>query len=87
MSAVQAADFAGSRQPHDRPGVHDFGAEWDQTRRAEGIASRSLELDDISMTSEFEGGNGMDMGRIGPDHYFVRCEPDPGEHRFSGKSY
>ena len=27
------------------------------------------------------------MGRIGPDHYFVRCEPDPGEHRFSNKSY
>lgn len=87
MSAVQATNFAGPRTQYDRPHLRDFGAEWDQTRRIEGIASRSLELDDISMTSEFEGGNGMDMGRIGPDHYFVRCEPDPGEHRFSGKSY
>ena len=66
---------------------HGFGDDWDQSRRNEKVAGRSLELDDISMTSEFEGGNGMDMGRIGPDHYFVRCEPDPGEHRFSGKSY
>ena len=64
-----------------------FGDDWDQSRRTRRIAGRTLDLDDIWMTSVFEGGNGMDMGRIGPDHYFVRCEPDPGEHRFSGKSY
>lgn len=65
----------------------DFGADWDQTRRLENVATRILDLDDIWMSSAFEGGNGSDMGRLGPDHYFVRCEPDPGEHRFSGKSY
>lgn len=64
-----------------------FGEDWDQSRRAENIASRTLDLPDIWISSEFEGGNGMDMGRLGPDHYFVQCEPDPGEHRFSGKSY
>jgi hypothetical protein len=64
-----------------------FGDDWDQTRRDENVASRTLELDDIWITSAFEGGNGNDMYRIGPDHYFVRCEPDPGEHRFSNKSY
>jgi len=64
-----------------------FGSAWDQSRHAEGIAGRTLERDDILITSAFEGGNGTDMGRIGPDHYFVRCEPDPGEHRFSNKSY
>jgi hypothetical protein len=67
--------------------VWGFGDDWDQSRRNENIAGRKLDLDDIRVTSEFEGGNGYDMGRIGPDHYFVRCEPDPGEHRFSGKSY
>jgi hypothetical protein len=87
MSAVQAVDSAGSRRDPAPRGLADFGCNWDQTRRNEGIRSRSLELDDIEMTSQFEGGNGMDMSRIGPDHYFVRCEPDPGEHRFSGKSY
>jgi hypothetical protein len=85
MNAVQATDF--SRKHHGASGLKTYGKEWDQTRRDEKIASRTLELDDISITSEFEGGNGMDMGRIGPDRYFVRCEPDPGEHRFSGKSY
>ncbi len=46
---------------------HGFGDDWDQSRRNEKVAGRSLDLDDIWMTSEFEGGNGMDMGRIGPD--------------------
>src|SRR5688572_27839115 len=68
-------------------GAFGFGDDWDQTRCDENIASRTLELDDIWKTSAFEGGNGSDMSRIGPDHFFVRCEPDPGEHRFSGKSY
>ena len=87
MSVAQGSDFAEVRRQRDAGGLTDFGKDWDQSRRAEGVAGRSLELDDISMTSEFEGGNGMDMGRIGPNNYFVRCEPDPGEHRFSGKSY
>jgi hypothetical protein len=87
LSSAQVADFTASRQQPESRGLAGFGRDWDQTRRAEGISSRSLELEDIAMTSEFEGGNGMDMSRIGPDHYFVRCEPDPGEHRFSGKSY
>src|SRR5690348_17319649 len=64
-----------------------FGDGWDQSRRAEKVAGRTLDLPDIWITSDFEGGNGMDLGRVGPDHYFLRCEPDPGQHRFSGKSY
>lgn len=64
-----------------------FGADWDRMRYDEEVAGRTLDLDDIWITSAFEGGNGTDIERIGPGHYFVRCEPDPGEHRFSGKSY
>lgn len=87
MGHVRANLESGARPVGAETGLKAFGREWDQTRRNENIAGRTLELDDISITSEFEGGNGYEMGRLGPDHYFVRCEPDPGEHRFSGKSY
>lgn len=87
MNDAQGTAPAGASIRRGDHGLASFGKDWDQTRTKEAIAGRSLSLDDISMSSEFEGGNGMDMDRLGPDTYFVRCEPDPGAHRFSGKSY
>ena len=59
---------------------------WDTTR-GEQAEGRVLEDDAILLATDFEGGNGTDLRRLGPDHYAIGLEPEPGEHRFSGMGY
>lgn len=59
---------------------------WDQAR-AQGGAGRVFEDDSIQLATDFEGGNGTDLRRIGTDHYSVTLETEPGDHPYSGTGY
>ena len=59
---------------------------WDQSR-AEAAPGRIYEDDSVLIATDFEGGNGTDIRRLGPDRYAITLEPEPGSHRFSGRSY
>lgn len=59
---------------------------WDPARVAGGDGRTYID-DRVEIATDFEGGNGTDIRRLGADHYSVRLEPEPGSHRFSGKSY
>jgi len=45
------------------------------------------EDDDLVLATDFECGNGRAIRALGPDHYAMELEPEPGVHRFSGRAY
>jgi len=67
-------------------GLCKYDSCWD-TARAEQAEGRVLEDDAVLLATDFEGGNGADIRRVGPDHYAIRLEPEPGAHRFSHMGY
>ena len=64
-----------------------YNPAWDQARARDGGAGRVLEDDSVLLATDFEGGNGAELRRIGPDHYAMRLETEPGEHAYSGNGY
>ena len=66
-------------------GLSDWRAGWDQTR-ARRQSDYVLVDDRITLATDFECGNGCHPRREG-EGYAVDLEPEPGSHRFSGKSY
>ena len=67
-------------------GLSRYDPRWEQAR-ANGDESRVYEDDGVLIATDFEGGNGRDIRLLGPDHYAVTLELEPGTHRFSGRSY
>ena len=67
-------------------GLSAYRPWWDQTRAQVG-AERVFEDDDLLIATDFECGNGRAIRPLGGDRYAMDLEPDPGAHRFSGKSY
>jgi hypothetical protein len=59
---------------------------WEQAR-AQGGELRGYEDDSIELATDFESGNGTELRRIGPNHYAVTLETEPGEHPYSGNGY
>jgi hypothetical protein len=59
---------------------------WDQGRAGR-EPSRVLEDGPLFLATDFEGGNGAALRRLAPDHCYVRLEPEPGEHPYSGSAY
>ena len=45
---------------------------WDQAR-AQGVSGRVYEDDSLLIATDFEGGNGTDIRRVGPDRYAISC--------------
>jgi hypothetical protein len=68
------------------PGLCQENPCWD-TARSGGDGARVFEDAGILLATDFEGGNGADWRALGPDHYSMRLEPEPGEHLYSGKQY
>ena len=67
-------------------GLAQFNPLW-QPVRATGEPTRVYEDDQVLIATDFEGGNGAHIRRLGSGEYAVTLEPEPGEHRFSGRSY
>ena len=67
-------------------GLARYSPLWDQGR-AGTEPSRVLQDTTLLLATDFEGGNGAGLRRLGPDHYYVRLEPEPGEHPYSGNGY
>jgi hypothetical protein len=67
-------------------GLAQYNPLW-QPVRATGEPTRVYEDDQVLIATDFEGGNGAHIRRLGSGEYAVTLEPEPGEHRFSGRSY
>ena len=67
-------------------GLAQYDPLW-QPVRATGEPTRVYEDDQVLIATDFEGGNGAHIRRLGSGEYAVTLEPEPGEHRFSGRSY
>jgi hypothetical protein len=67
-------------------GLSGYDPGWEQVR-SDSTAGRVFDDGSLLLATDFEGGNGADFRRLGPAHYFMRLERDPGTHPFSGKSY
>ena len=67
-------------------GLHQNNPCWDSARSAQ-PEGRVWEDDAIILATDFEGGNGTNVRPLGRNHYAIDLEPEPGEHRFSGKGY
>jgi hypothetical protein len=63
-----------------------YNPAWEQAR-TQGSPGRVFEDDSTLLATDFESGNGTDLRRLGPDHYAVRLETEPGEHAYSGNGY
>lgn len=66
-------------------GLSDYNPIWEDAR-TKNSSAHIYEDEDILIATDFEGGNGTDIERLGQDRYFMRLEPEPGNHRYSGKS-
>jgi hypothetical protein len=60
---------------------------WEAARARDGGEGRVFEDEAVLLATDFEGGNGTDLHRIGPDHYSIRLETEPGQHAYSGNGY
>jgi hypothetical protein len=67
-------------------GLSRYNPVWEQARARDG-AGRVFEDDSIGLATDFESGNGTDLRCIGPDHYAVTLETEPGDHPYSGNGY
>src|SRR5688500_10339145 len=86
MKGQAAAGDLTIQQDSAMPGLCRENPCWD-TARSGGDGSRIFEDADILLATDFEGGNGADWRALGPDHYSMRMEPEPGAHLYSGKQY
>jgi hypothetical protein len=59
---------------------------WEKVRVRDDL-SRVYEDDSVLIATDFEGGNGHEIRKLGENFYAMRPEPDPGEHRFKGVGY
>ena len=66
-------------------GLADHDPRWDPTARAG--RGGTFEDERLLLATDFEGGNGENLRRLGTDHYAVDLEKEPGNHRFSGQGY
>ena len=67
-------------------GLSQYRSYWDQSR-AQGKHSRVYEDDEVVFATDFEGGNGCDLSKIGEDRYFLRLEPEIGNHSYGEMAY
>ena len=67
-------------------GLSHYRQFWDQSRASEN-RSRVYEDEEIVFATDFEGGNGRDLSRLGRDRYFLRLEPESGDHSYSEMAY
>jgi len=67
-------------------GLHRYNPCW-EAARSQGSETRVYQDDSILIATDFEGGNGDNLRCLDKDYYAVRLEPEPGQHRFSGKAY
>ena len=85
-----SSDAAGSSFGRHVPGsaLHTYDPGWEDVRRASSEhPARVYEDDALLITTDFEGGNGHVIERLGEDRFTIHMEPDPGEHRFKGVGY
>jgi len=67
-------------------GLSQYRPTWDRTRATCG-GDYVYEDDEILIATDFECGNGQNIRRLDAARYALDLEPEPGRHRFSGKSY
>ena len=68
--------------------LHTYDSCWEDVRGAATADSpRVYEDDTLLIASDFEGGNGHAIERLGADRFTAHMEPDPGQHRFQGVGY
>ena len=67
------------------PGLSKHDPIWDQARA--GGQGRVYEDAQILLGTDFEGGNGTDIRRLGADSFAITLEDEPGGHDYSGKPY
>ena len=68
--------------------LHTYDPGWEDVRRAATAhPARVYEDDALLIATDFEGGNGHAIERLGEDRFTIHMEPDPGEHRFKGVGY
>ena len=67
-------------------GIRDCNPIWDNARAQAGV-TRIYEDEAVLIATDFEGGNGTDFRLLGENHYALRLEPEPGQHRFENAAY
>ena len=67
-------------------GLSRYNPIWEQAR-AGGDPGRVYQDDAVLIATDFEGGNGTNIRRLGDDYYALELEPEPGSHPYSDKAY
>ena len=69
-------------------GLSTYNPIWDQSRASTGDG-RTFEDEAIIIATDFEGGNGSNIKKVGADHFSIDLEPEPGEnpYGYSGIAY
>ncbi len=65
-------------------GLADHDSRWETARVSQAHIYQDA---DVCLATDMEGGNGSHLRRLGDGHYAVTLELEPGNHRFSGRSY